>query len=500
MVIDPYAELCRLEQERATLNSTASLLAWDERTYLPAKGQAFRGEQLALLARMSHERLTAPEIGALVEKAETDNYPADSLEAANIRGIRRIYNRAVKVPTRLVEALARATSAGQNAWETARKNDDFASFRPHLETILKLKREEAQAVGYKDHPYDALLDEFEPGATTSDLKQVFDGLLKELVPFIAAITESGKKAPIEVIERDYPVDAQRALSEKIVQQVGFDREAGRLDVTVHPFCSGIAPGDVRITTRYNPHRFPEAFFGTLHEVGHGLYEQNLPPDQFGLPGGTACSVGIHESQSRLWENLVGRSRTFWEFCWKPTKESFPAALGNVSLDQFYAAINDVRPSFIRIEADEATYNLHIVLRFELEQALLTGDLAAADLPGAWNDRFQQLFGLTVPNNQLGCLQDVHWSAGLIGYFPTYTLGNLYASQFFEQAGKTLGDLAASFRQGEFGSLRGWLIEKIHHQGQRFGAGELCQRVTGRALTSVALLGHLRSKFGALYGV
>jgi carboxypeptidase Taq len=475
-------------------------LGWDERTYLPPKGQAFRGEQLALLARLSHERLTAPEIGDFLDKAEADNYPADSLEAANIRGIRRIYNRAVKVPTRLVEALARATSAGQNAWEAARKNDDFPSFRPHLEAILKLKREEAEAVGYQEHPYDALLDEFEPGATTRELKQVFAGLQKELVPLIAAIIQSGKKAPIEIIQRGYQVDQQRALCEKITQQVGFDREAGRLDVTVHPFCSGIAPGDVRITTRYNPKLFTEAFFGTLHEVGHGLYEQNLPHDQFGLPGGTACSVGIHESQSRLWENLVGRSRAFWEFCWKPTRETFPAVLADVTLDQFYAAINDVRPSFIRIEADEATYNLHILLRFELEQALLTGDLTANDLPGAWNDRFHQLFGLTVPNDQLGCLQDVHWSAGLIGYFPTYTLGNLYASQFFEQAGKELTDLDSSFRKGEFGPLRAWLIQKIHQQGQRFPAAELCRRNTGQALSSSALLRHLKGKFGPLYGV
>jgi carboxypeptidase Taq len=495
-----YTRLCQREKDRATLASTGSLLGWDERTYLPPKGQAFRGEQLALIARLTHEQLIAPQTGELLAQAEAEQYPTDSVEAANLRGIRRVYNRAVKVPTSLIEALARATSAGQNAWEQAKKKDDYPSFKPYLKTILDLKREEAQAVGYQDHPYDALLDEFEPGASTRELTQVFAALQRELVPLIAKIKASGKKLPSNILERSYSPERQRHLCQMILLHMGFDPEAGRLDVTVHPFCSGIGPGDVRLTTRYNEHAFNEAFFGTLHEAGHGIYEQNLDSTQFGMPAGTACSLGIHESQSRLWENLVGRSRAFWTFAWNQVRQTFSETLKDVTVDQWYAAINEVRPSFIRIEADEATYNLHIILRFELEQALLTGDLSVDDLPTAWNDRFKKMFGLNVPNNGLGCLQDVHWSAGLIGYFPTYTLGNLYAAQFMEQARRDLGDLEADFARSDFARLRGWLTEKIHRHGQRYTATDLCQRVTGKPLSTGPLMTYLNKKFGELYGI
>lgn len=495
-----YDELCRWERERATLCSVGSLLGWDERTYLPAKGRAFRGEQLALVARMNHERLIAPRLGELLAEAEGGTFATDSLEGANLRGIRRARDRAVKVPTALVEALARATSAGQNAWESAKEQDDFPAFQQHLKTIVQLKREEAQAVGYAEHPYDALVDEFEPGATTAQLRVVFAELQKDLTPFIAALTASGRQGSRALLEREYPVESQRWLCERVARQVGFDLEGGRLDVTVHPFCSGIGPGDVRITTRYNARAFAEAFFGTLHEAGHGIYEQNLDADQFGLPCGTACSLGIHESQSRLWENFVGRSRPFWEYCWPMVRKAFPGALGDVTMDSFYFAINMVQPSFIRIEADEATYNLHITLRFELEQALVSGDLSVGEVPGAWNARFKELFGLEVPSDQLGCLQDVHWSAGLFGYFPTYTLGNLYAAQFMVQARSELSDLDGDLQQGSFDHLREWLREKVHRWGQRYAASDLCKRITGQKLGSTALMDYLRTKLGRLYGI
>ncbi|HQR44377.1 MAG TPA: carboxypeptidase M32, partial [Gemmatales bacterium] len=295
-----------------------------------------------------------------------------------------------------------------------------------------------------------------------------------------------------------PVDAQRLLSEWIAEQVGFDRSAGRLDVTVHPFCSGIGPGDCRITTRYNEHAFAEAFFGTLHETGHGIYEQNLPTEHFGTPLGTACSLGIHESQSRLWENFVGRSKPFWQANWKRVQQTFPTTLSDVSEERFYAAINDVRPSFIRIEADEATYNLHIILRFELEQALLTGDLNVADLPSAWNERFQKMFNLKVTQDSQGCLQDVHWSAGLVGYFPTYTLGNLYAAQFMQQAQTDLPDLNALISQGNYVPLKNWLVKNIHSHGQRYSAGTLCERITGKPLSHQPLMDYLRGKYSEIY--
>lgn len=493
-----YQKLCQRERERATLASAGSLLGWDERTYLPPKGQAFRGDQLALIAKLCHEQLINKQTGDLLEQAEVENL--NDAERANVKGIRRLYDRAIKMPTDLVVALAKATSAGQNAWEPAKHQNDFASFMPYLETIIQLKREEAQAVGYADHPYDALVDEFEPGARTHDLKQLFQQLQEQLVPLIAAIASSGIQAPSEILERSYPVEKQRELSEWIAEQLGFDRSAGRLDVTVHPFCSGIGPGDVRITTRFNEHAFNEAFFGTLHETGHGIYEQNLPAEHFGTPLGTACSLGIHESQSRWWENFVGRSLPFWNANWSKVQNTFQSTLKDVTLEQFYAAINDVRPSFIRIEADEATYNLHIILRFELEQALLTGDLKVQDLPGSWNDRFKTMFGLTVPSDSMGCLQDVHWSAGLFGYFPTYTLGNLYAARFLVQAEKDMPDVYQQIEKNQYRPMKNWLVEKIHRHGQRYSASELCLNITGKPLSHHALINYLRSRFSPLYGL
>jgi carboxypeptidase Taq len=296
------------------------------------------------------------------------------------------------------------------------------------------------------------------------------------------------------------VERQASFGHDAAAAIGFDFNAGRLDVTTHPFCSGIGPGDCRITTRYNPRHFNDAFFGILHEAGHGIYDQGLDPEHFGTPAGSAVSLGIHESQSRLWENQVGRGRAFWDHFYPKARHAFPEALAEVSADAFVFAINDVRPSFIRVEADEATYNLHIILRFEMEQALLAGDLKPADVPAAWNERFARSFGLVPPSNRLGCLQDIHWSMGGIGYFPTYTLGNLYAAQFMEQARNDLGDLDADFRRGEFGRLKGWLNEKIHRPGQRYRPQELCQRVTGRRLDHRPLLGYLRNKYGPLYGL
>jgi carboxypeptidase Taq len=369
-----------------------------------------------------------------------------------------------------------------------------------LENIVALKRREAEAIGYKTHPYDALLDEYEPGATTADITGVFAALRSDLAPLVEAIIGCGRTSPRAIVERGYAVEQQRAFGEAAAAAIGFDFEAGRLDVTTHPFCSGIGPGDCRITTRYNPRHFNESFFGILHEAGHGLYEQGLPAQHFGTPLGSACSLGIHESQSRLWENQVGRGRPFWEHFFPKARAAFPQALADVSLEQFVWAINDVRPSYIRVEADEATYNLHIIVRFELEQALVSGDLKPGEVPGAWNETFHKSLGLRPLTDALGCLQDIHWSFGGLGYFPTYTLGNLYAAQFMEQAREDLGDLDGDLRHGEFARLRGWLNEKIHRHGQRWRAGELCRVVTGRPLSHKPFIDYLRHKYGPLYGV
>ena len=329
---------------------------------------------------------------------------------------------------------------------------------------------------------------------------MFSPLRDELVKLVAAIQHSSHRPNIEILSRHYPKTPQIVLAEGASKAIGFNFEAGRIDESAHPFCTGIGPGDCRLTTRYSDHHFNSAFFGVLHESGHGIYDQGLPGESFGLGIGQATSLGIHESQSRLWENFVGRSRSFWQYLFPTAQTAFPKALGDVSLDEFYFAINDVRPSLIRVEADEVTYNLHIMLRFEIEQQLVSGELKPADVPGVWNEKVTKYFGLTVPNDSNGCLQDIHWSAGLLGYFPTYALGNMYAAQLFVAAGRDLGNLDESFSRGHCKPLKGWLNEKIHRHGKRFRAKRLVEVVTGESLSHVPLIAHLRSKYSALYGL
>jgi carboxypeptidase Taq len=497
-----YAELIQRFKEYSLLGSCSNVLGWDERTYMPREGAAHRAEQMALLARLAHETLTAPRMGRLLEEIEGSKLVADADSAAvvNVREIRRLHDRAIKLPKKLVEELARTTTRAQGVWQEARQKNDFATFRPWLEKIVGLKRQEATAIGFDEVPYDALLDEYEPGATTREVARVFAALRKELAPLLGAILESGRAPKRELLRREFPVDRQQEFGKEAAAAIGFDFEAGRLDTTTHPFCSGIGPGDCRITTRYNPHFFNESFFGILHEAGHGIYDQGLDPAQAGTPLGSAVSLGIHESQSRLWENQVGRGRAFWEQFFPRARKVFPEALRRVGFDDFLFAINDVQRSFIRVEADEATYNLHVVLRFELEQALVSGDLAPADVPAAWNEKFQQSFQLAPPTDAQGCLQDIHWSMGGLGYFPTYTLGNLYAAQFMQLARRDLGDLDDDFRRGEFGRLKKWLNEKIHRHGQRYRAPELCRRVTGKSLSHEPLLAYLRGKYAPFYAI
>jgi carboxypeptidase Taq len=502
---DAYAELIRRSKELGVLTSCAAVLGWDQQTYMPPHGAGLRGEQMALLAAIAHQKATDPRNGELLAAVEGSDLvkDADSPEAANVRELRRGYDRATRLPQSLVEELARVTTQAQQAWQEAKVKNDFPTFRPWLEKVVALKRQEADAVGFQDHPYNALLDEYEPGATVAELKDLFAGLTRDLAPLVRKIVDAPRKPDRSVLERDYPTDRQKVFAEAAAVAFGFDFAAGRLDTTAHPFCSGFGPGDCRITTRYNPRFFSEAFFGVLHETGHALYEQNLPADHFGTPLGAACSLGIHESQSRLWENQVGRGRPFWDHFFPRLRQTFPTALAGVTLDAFYFAINDVRPSLIRVEADEATYNLHIALRFEIELALLSGDLTVADLPGAWNDRFKALLGLDVPDDSRGCLQDIHWSFGGIGYFPTYTLGNLYAAQLMEAARRDSGgaeSLAADFRRGEFSRLKDWLTANIHRHGQHYRAGELCRRATGSALSPKPFLSYLNEKYGPLFSV
>jgi carboxypeptidase Taq len=496
-----YDELVKRSKERAILASCSSLLSWDEQTYLPRGGSQYRGDQMALLAGLYHDRATDPDLAGLLEDARSsDSLEPDSPEAANVREWSRNYDRATKLPKTLVEELARTTSIAQQEWVEARKASSFAKFQPWLESIIRLKREEAACLSNGGNPYDALLDEYEPGANGDSLAKLFADLRKDLVPFVAAIGGSTVGPKARALEGDYPVDRQKIFGETVAQAIGFDFERGRLDTTAHPFCSGIGPGDVRITTRFDPRDFTSAFFGILHEVGHGLYEQGLDPDHHGEPIGEAVSLGVHESQSRLWENAVGRSRSFWEH-WLPfARRIFREPLRSISLDPFHASINRVEPSLIRVEADEVTYNLHIMIRFELEKALIGGDLSVQDLPQAWNDRYRDDLGITPADDAQGCLQDIHWAAGLVGYFPTYTLGNLYAAQLFAKAEKELGGLDSAFARGDFAGLLAWLRDTIHRNGQRYRAADLIQRATGSTIDHRPLVDSLRQKYGPIYGL
>lgn len=496
---DAYSALVAHFRELSVLQSCSAVLGWDQQTYMPKGGAAFRGEQLALLAKLCHERATDPRIEEWLTTAEV---APDSPEAANVREWRHGYDRATKLPARLVEELALATSAANEGWEEARKEDKFETFRPHLEKVLALKREEAEALSPSPAPaqakgeqyYNALLDEYEPGTTTAELKTLFAELTTTLVPLIRTLTD-GPTPDTSCLRREFAVDRQKWFAEGAAEAIGFDFRTGRLDKTAHPFCSAFGPGDCRLTTRYNPRFFNEAFFGVLHEAGHGMYEQGLPTEAFGTPCGSYCSLGFHESQSRLWENQVGRSATFWLHWFPRLKQAFPGVLSGISADTFVKAINAVSPSLIRVEADEATYNLHIAIRFELEVALLGGDLSVADLPSAWNDAYQKSLGIRPPSDATGCLQDIHWSFGGFGYFPTYTLGNLLAAQLLDAARTAIPDLNTLLGSSEFTPLLNWLREHIHSQGRRFRANDLCQRATGSRLTAKPFLDYLHGKFG-----
>jgi carboxypeptidase Taq len=373
--------------------------------------------------------------------------------------------------------------------------------QPHLATTIRLKQREAQCVGYKDNPYDALLDDYEPSETAAGVERVFNGFKSELIDLVGRIRESGRKPRTDLLERSFPIEHQKQLSRMAAETVGFAFESGRIDIAVHPFCSGLGPGDTRLTTRYDEHDVGNSFFSTLHETGHGLYEQGLrKKEYFGTGCADSVSLGIHESQSRMWENLVGRSQPFWKFFWPKLQGMFKQALSDVRMEEWLGAVNAIRPTFIRTESDEATYNLHILMRFELEQAMLRDELPLGDVPGAWDEKMRGYLGITPPEPSKGVLQDVHWSSGYVGYFPTYTLGNLYAAQFFEAARRDLGDLDAMFARGEFRPLLDWLRKNIHHQGRRHTARQLVQRITGKDLSHDALMSHLKRKAGEYYGV
>lgn len=494
--------LCKHMRESGVFESVQALLGWDERTKMPRAAAAFRGEQIKAMAGLIHQRRTDPKVGEWLRELESSDWASDphSDTGATIRCLRRDYDRHVKLPQALVEALAQAEVVGQQAWQEARENDAFDRFAPHLSEIVKLTIEKANALGFDEHVYDALLDEYEPDARTTETSRVLSDLAKRLGPLVAAVRETGKKAPIEILRQDYNVGIQARFGRQVAETIGFDFERGRLDTTSHPFCESVGPSDCRITTRYNKNWFAGAFFGTLHEAGHGIYEQGLREDAFGLPLGQYVSLGIHESQSRLWENLVGRSLPFWTHFFPKLQAAFPNATSGVALRDFYWAVNSVQPSLIRVEADEATYNLHVAIRFELERDLVDGSLSVAELPDAWNQKYQSYLGIQPSSDADGVLQDIHWSCGLIGYFPTYALGNLYAAQMFDCVNEAIPDLSAQFERGEFQSLRRWLHDNLHCHGRRYSAQELIRRISGRQLDAESLMTYLTGKLHPLFGL
>ncbi|MEX0912857.1 MAG: carboxypeptidase M32, partial [Gemmatimonadota bacterium] len=461
--ITPHAAYDALRselRETEVFASIGALLSWDQETMLPPRGTGLRAEQSAAVSQMVHERRTSERFGELLAACEEDpGLSADPVAAANLREIRRSYDQAVRIPSSLVRQLVETTTHAQRAWRDARERNDFPAFAPWLEKIVDLVRAKAHCLANEETTdlYDALLDEYEPGARTGDVVEVFTGLRNRLTPLIQEISEAERRPDGRIHHLRIPVDQQAALNKAIARQIGFDFDAGRLDTSTHPFCQGVGPGDTRLTTRYGKAGFFDALTSTLHEAGHGMYEQGLPKERYlGEPLSDAVSLGIHESQSRLWENFVGRSRPFWEWALPRARETFGGTLRDVDLDEVYGAMNLVEPNLIRVESDEATYNLHIMLRFDLERAMLAGDLAVRELPSAWNERIEADLGVEVPDDRRGCLQDVHWSMSAIGYFPTYTLGNLYAAQLWSEIGRAIPTLDEDLRRGEFSELLTWL--------------------------------------------
>ena len=476
--------------------SCLALLQWDAEICMPRGGVQHRGEQMALLAGLVHDRATDPRIAELLGDIEGSSLVSDaeSPEAVNTRELRRDFDRETRLPRRLVEEMARVSAQSSQAWSEARDHNDFESFAPWLDQTFALAREKADAIGYKEVRYDALLDDYEPGMTTGQLSALFAQIGPQLVPIVDALRDRQASIPASMLEREFPVDRQRAFAEGVAARMGFDTECGRFDLGPHPFCTTIGTGDVRIATRYRPRSIDSGFLGTLHETGHALYEQGLEPAHYGTPMGEAASLGVHESQSRLWENYVGRNEGFWRHFYPQLQDVFEESLRAVPLSEFRSATNHVAPGLIRVEADELTYNLHVVIRFELERALLAGDLHANDLPGAWSELYQQYLGITPSTDTEGCLQDIHWSEGLIGYFPTYTLGNVYAAQLFDAAERAIGPLEEAFASGEFGSLRKWLNENVHRHGKRYTPAALIERITGSRPDPSAMISSLAARY------
>lgn len=498
-----YANLARAQHELEVVTSINRLVAWDQETMMPANGTAIRAEQLQYLSGLVHERATDPKFGDLISACESETgLMGDPIIAAGIREARRDFDKATKLPRDLVEEIAKSSSLGMVAWKDARAKNDFSKFLPALQQTVDLNRRKAECYGVADggELYDALLDIYEPGMTAKRTEEIFGPLREGLVELIGLVEAAPEKPDISVIGQNFDIDAQKAFCADVCKAAGFDFDSGRMDLSTHPFCEGVAFGDTRMTNRYRPDGWAESVFTALHEGGHATYEQGLPKKELsGTALAEAISLGVHESQSRMWENFIGRSKSFWQWGLPLARTMLGDSIPN-DVDAIWKAVNVVEPGFIRVESDEVTYNLHIMLRFDLERAMIRGDLACSDLPGAWNERMKNDLGLTVHEDRVGCLQDVHWSMSAIGYFPTYTFGNLFAAQMWAALGKDLPDRDEQFSKGEFGPTLAWFRDKVHQQGRRYGAEELCEMISGSKIDSDFLLRYLTDKVKRVYGM
>lgn len=507
----PVARLKKLDNEAVLLEHIAAAISWDQETYMPQRAVDERAHQQALLQSLAHERKIDPQVGDLLAAAGVDpgaheeDVPAALVEklgeadAAFLREKRRQFQQSTRLPARLVRELAETGSRGQNAWVTARNEDDYQQFKPWLEKLIGLSREAADALGHTGERYDALLDQYEPYMTTADVASVFGTLREGLVELVQRITEAPQVAD-SFLNTRFPVDQQEEISRRVMTALGYDLDRGRLDRSAHPFTTVLGAHDVRITTRYDEELLTSSLFSTIHETGHALYELGVGEELHGTLLAEGASLGIHESQSRMWENMIGRSRAFWQR-WMPDLQAvFPQQLGEVSEESFYRAINKVQPSLIRVEADEVTYSLHIILRFELEQQLINGTLSVEDLPEAWNAKMNEFLGIVPPRNAEGVLQDVHWSFGAFGYFPTYALGNLYAAQFLKTMESQLPSIWDEVAVGTTRPVLDWLRTNIHRHGKVRSARRLVNGITGAELDPGFFLRYLTEKYGELYSL
>jgi carboxypeptidase Taq len=484
------------------LESAAALLSWDQSTYMPPGGAAARGRQMSTLGRLAQEKSTSLELGRLLDELQPygESLPYDSDEASLVRTARRDYERSLKVPPEFMGQLYNHMAEAYQAWTEARPRNDFASVIPLLEKTVDLSRQLADFFPGYEHIADPLIDFADYGMKASSVRTVFTELRQQLVPLVKTISAQ-PPASDACLRQHYPQAQQLAFSEGVIRRLGYDFERGRIDTTHHPFMTKFSLGDIRITTRYDEHNLGDCLYSVIHESGHAMYELGIRMELEATPLASGTSAGVHESQSRLWENQVGRSRPFWEYFYPQLQAAFPAQLEGVSMDSFYRAVNKVQRSLIRVDADEVTYNLHVMIRFDLELALLEGSLAVRDLPEAWNARYSADLGITPPDDRDGALQDVHWYGGLVGgAFQGYTLGNLLAAQFFAEAVKAHPAIPDEMRQGQFDTLRGWLTGNIYQHGRKFTAPELIERVTGGPLRIEPYIQYLKDKYGELYSL